>query len=234
MPQSHAENKTAVVTGASRGLGYGTAEALAEKGFEVIFAARKPSDFEARLQKLNQKGLKVSAMTLDTSSEESIKKFTDEFSKKHTSLNVLVNNAGIMIDDEDGPLAEKILKTFKTNTLGPFLLTKSLWAHLQKATSARVVNVSSGMGQLTDMSGGSPAYRISKTALNAVTRIFAGQGGGTILVNSVCPGWVKTDMGGAGATRTIEQGISGIVWAATLPEDGPNGLFFRDGKRLDW
>ena len=97
-----------------------------------------------------------------------------------------------------------------------------------------MVNVSSGMGQLSEMGGGSPAYRISKTGLNAVTKIFSNQTSDAVLVNSICPGWVKTDMGGKGATRSLEQGISGILWAATLPNDGPNGGFFRDSKKMNW
>lgn len=224
----------AIVTGANRGLGFAAAEALAKKNYEVVFAARKTEELEKKLALLKKEGLKVQAVTLDVSDENSIKNFVNDITAKFSSIDVLINNAGIFIDDEDLPIAEKILKTFKTNTLGPFLLTESLWPLLQKSSAARVVNVSSGMGQLSDMGGGSPSYRISKTALNTVTKLFSNQAGENILVNSVCPGWVKTEMGGSGATRTLEQGISGIIWAATLPNDGPNGSFFRDGKKREW
>ncbi len=224
----------AVVTGANRGLGYAAAEALAKKNYEVVFAVRNIEELSKKIEPLKKEGLKVHAMTLDVSDENSIKNFTKEITAKFTSVNVLVNNAGIMIDNDELSISDKIIDTFKTNTLGPFLLTKSLWALLQKSGQGRVVNVSSGMGQLSEMGGGSPAYRISKTALNTVTKLFSSQTGENILVNSVCPGWVKTDMGGKGATRSLEEGISGIVWAATLPKDGPNGSFFRDGKKMEW
>ena len=224
----------AIVTGANRGLGFATAEALAKKNYEVIFAARKIEELEEKLSPLKKEGLKVHAMTLDISDEKNIHSFCEKVTAQFPRLHVLVNNAGIMIDDQDLPISEKILKTFKTNTLGPFLLTQNLWPALKKSGSGRVVNVSSGMGQLSEMGGGSPAYRISKTGLNAVTKIFSNQTSDAVLVNSICPGWVKTDMGGKEATRSLEQGISGILWAATLPNDGPNGGFFRDSKKLNW
>lgn len=228
------ENKIAVVTGASRGLGFMTAKALARLGFEVVFAVRTTKMFEGSLKKLQDEGLQVHAFELDLSSDASIKAFASQMAKKFPVIQVLVNNAGIFIDEEHGSQSEKLLKTFRTNTMGPFLLTQLLWPHLAQARSARVVNVSSGMGQLSEMGAGSPAYRISKTALNAVTKIFSQQGSGRVLVNSVCPGWVKTDMGGRNAPRSLEEGAAGIVWAATLPDDGPNGLFFRDGQKLEW
>ncbi len=222
--------KTAIVTGANRGLGYATAQALREKGYEVIFASRHTEDLKA-------KGL--TALQLDVADPASSQSFVQEVQKVFSHLDVLVNNAGIFKDDlESGVLKtspETLMNTFKTNTVGPFLITQALWPLLKKAETARVVNVSSGMGQLSEMAGGASSYRISKTALNAVTKIYATEAAGTsILVNSICPGWVRTDMGGAGATRTIEEGISGILWAATIPTDGPNGGFFRDGKRMDW
>ena len=224
----------AIVTGAHRGLGFATAEALAKKNYEVIFAGRKIEELEQKISPLKKEGLKVHAMKLDVSDEKSIHNFCEKVMAQFPRLHVLVNNAGIMIDDQDRPITEKILETFKTNTLGPFLLTQNLWPALKKSGSGRVVNVSSGMGQLSEMGGGSPAYRISKTGLNAVTKIFSNQTSDAVLVNSICPGWVKTDMGGKGATRSLEQGISGILWAATLPNDGPNGGFFRDSKKMNW
>ena len=106
---------------------------------------------------------------------------------------------------------------------------------MQRNEYGRVVNISSGMGALEEMGGGSPAYRVSKTALNALTRILASELRGTgILVNSVCPGWVQTDMGGPGASRGIEEGVDTPVWAATLPNNGPTGGFFRDRRQIPW
>jgi len=154
-------------------------------------------------------------------------------------VDVLVNNAGIMIDGEEPnalpEYASVIQRTFATNALGPYLLCRALVPAMVKNNYGRVVNVSSGMGQLSEMNSGYPGYRVSKTALNAVTRMFADETRGTdVLVNSVCPGWVRTDMGGKGATRSIEQGAETIVWLATLPDGSPTGGFFRDKKPMAW
>ena len=149
-----------------------------------------------------------------------------------TMFDILVNNAGIMTREDS---ASAIEATFKTNALGPFLLCKVFVPGMVQRGFGRVVNVSSGMGQLSQMNSGYPGYRMSKTALNAVTRMFADEAQGTdILVNSVCPGWVRTDMGGANAARSIEEGADTIVWLATLPEGSPSGGFFRDRKAIAW
>lgn len=238
-----AMKKIAVVTGASRGLGYATSEALAKMGYKVIMAMREPEKAQPQMNALKTKDLDVTAFQLDVANEKSIENFVGKLKREIGGLDVLVNNAGIFIDDEDGgdrsvfkTKSSTILKTFTTNTLGPFLLAQKLLPLMIEGQYGRIVNVSSGMGQLSEMNAGYAAYRLSKTALNAVTKIFSQevQGQGDILVNSVCPGWVKTEMGGAGATRTVDQGIKGIVWAATLPKGGPSGGFFRDGERLDW
>ncbi len=234
--------KVAIVTGASRGLGHATSEALARMGYKVIMAMRNPEKAQADINKLKMKDLDVTAMKLDVANEKSIENFVNEFKREVGALNVLVNNAGIFIDDEDGgnddvfkTKSSTIQKTFTTNTLGPFLLIQKLIPMMINDDYGRIVNISSGMGQLNDMNQAYAAYRISKTALNVVTRVFSEETKGTdVLVNSVCPGWVQTDMGGKGANRTVEQGIKGIVWAATLPKGGPTGGFFRDGERLAW
>jgi NAD(P)-dependent dehydrogenase (short-subunit alcohol dehydrogenase family) len=160
-------------------------------------------------------------------------------------LDILVNNAGVFLDihgNEDAGGAsvfnaslETLTATLKTNLYGPLLLAQELTPLMKQQHYGRIVNISSGMGQLSEMEGKSPAYRISKTALNALTRILAAETQGyNILVNSICPGWVRTDMGGPQAERTVEQGVSGIIWAATLPNDGPTGGFFRDGQPIPW
>ncbi len=234
--------KLAIVTGASRGLGYATSEALAQRGFKVVMAMRDPEKSQKQINALKMKELDVVAMKLDVSQEKSILDFAEAFRREYGYLDVLVNNAGIFIDNEDGgdksvfkTKSSTIQKTFATNTLGPFLLTQKLFHLMQQEGSGRVVNVSSGMGQLSDMDGAYAAYRISKTSLNVVTQIFAAEGKGSdVLVNSICPGWVRTDMGGAGANRDINQGIKGILWAATLPKNGPTGGFFRDGEPIPW
>lgn len=222
-------SKIAIVTGANRGLGKETARQLEAKGYQVIAASRKGHG---------------DVPPLDIESSSQIASFANWVNQKLGRVDVLVNNAGVF---KDAPAAtveissafltppETVMKTFAINTVGAFQLCQLLIPLMQKSNYGRVVNVSSGLGQLTDMGAGWPAYRLSKTALNAVTRIFAAETRGTnILVNSVCPGWVKTDMGGAAADRTVEQGADTIVWAATLPDGGPTGSFFRDRKKIDW
>jgi NAD(P)-dependent dehydrogenase (short-subunit alcohol dehydrogenase family) len=225
-------NKVAVVTGSYRGLGFGTVEALAKKDYKVILTARKTKEGESSAERLKQTGLDVEFEKLDVLDEKNIQDFSERVLKKYGKVDVLVNNAGIFEDDRN---SQAILDSFKTNTLGAFLLIESFLPSMKKNNFGRIVNISSGMGALHEMNGGYPAYRISKTALNAVTALLADENKDrNILINSVCPGWVKTEMGGSGAPRSIEEGISGIVWAATLPDDGPTGGFFRDSERIDW
>jgi NAD(P)-dependent dehydrogenase (short-subunit alcohol dehydrogenase family) len=153
-------------------------------------------------------------------------------------LDILVNNAGVWLDTESSVLKanlETLQKTIETNLFGPFLVSQALIPLMKVHNYGRVVNVASGAGQLAEMQTGYPTYRMSKTALNALTKITGNELADTnILVNSVCPGWVKTDMGGANATRTVEQGVDTIVWLATLPDGGPTSGFFRDRQPLAW
>lgn len=235
------KRRIAVVTGANRGLGLGTAKELAASGYHVIMAARNEAQLHQEAAELKQKGFSAEAQRLDTSNPGSIQEFSQQVLKDHGSIDVLVNNAGVFLDEGEGttsalktPLS-KIEATLRTNTFGPTLLIQAFLPSMLAQNYGRVVNVSSGMGQLSEMNGGYLSYRMSKTALNAVTRIFAEEAKGkNVFVNSVCPGWVRTDMGGANAQRSIPEGIAGIVWAATLPDGGPTGGFFRDGKPLDW
>lgn len=234
--------KIAIVTGASRGLGWAVSEALAQRGFKVIMAMRSPDKVQKQLNALKMKDIDVVPMKLDLSQEKSIQDFVEQIRKEYGFVDVLINNAGVLIDSEDGgnasvfkTKASTIQKTFNTNTLGPFLLTQKIFPLMLQEGYGRIVNVSSGMAQLSVPQQASAAYRLSKTALNMVTNLFASEvGGADICVNSVSPGWVRTDMGGPHAERSIEQGIKGILWAATLPKGGPNGGFFRDGDLLPW
>jgi NAD(P)-dependent dehydrogenase (short-subunit alcohol dehydrogenase family) len=173
--------------------------------------------------------------------EDSVQQLADFVRGRYGRLDVLVNNAGIFPDPApwDGSSSvfdadmESVKAGFETNTLGPLRLCQTLIPLMEE--QGRVVNVSSGMGQLSEMNGCCPAYRLSKTALNAVTRIFYDELKDTgIKVNSVCPGWVRTEMGGEEAPLSIEEGAKGIVWAATLPADGPSGGFFRHGEVIPW
>ncbi len=230
--------KIAVVTGANRGLGFETCRQLGQKGFQVILTARDSSKGEAAAKELQNQGLAVIFSPLDVTDPVSIEKLSDFIRKQFGRLDVLVNNAGVLLDP-DGSIfnakIETIQQTIETNVYGPLRLCQALIPLMKEYNYGRVVNVSSGMGQLSDMDGGYPGYRISKTALNAVTRMLTAELQGTnILVNSVCPGWVKTDMGGANATRTLEEGVDTIVWLATLPDNGKTGGFWRDRKPIPW
>jgi NAD(P)-dependent dehydrogenase (short-subunit alcohol dehydrogenase family) len=229
--------RVAVVTGANRGIGFETCRQLAKKGIQVILTSRDRANGEAAVEKLQAEGLDVSYHPLDVTDSDSVQRLAEFIKGEFGQLDILVNNAGVLLDSSDTVLNTKIdtlRKTIDTNLYGPLLLCQAL-IPLMKHNYGRVVNVSSGAGQLSDMTSGYPSYRISKTALNALTRILANELKGTnILVNSVCPGWVKTDMGGANAPRTPEQGADTIVWLATLPDNGPTSGFFRDRQPIPW
>lgn len=231
----------AVVTGAYRGLGLETCRQLAERGYRVVLTARREAEGRAAADGLARRGLDVRFHALDVTDADSVRRLADQLRAEHGRIECLVNNAGIFPDPEPGGEAASVFRAdldtvrrgFETNTLGPLLLCQALIPLM--AGRGRVVNVSSGMGQLSDMNGCCPGYRLSKTALNALTRILADELQDTgIKVNSVCPGWVRTEMGGADATLSVEEGARGIVWAATLPDDGPSGGFFRHGEPIPW
>ncbi|HEX4644053.1 MAG TPA: SDR family NAD(P)-dependent oxidoreductase, partial [Verrucomicrobiae bacterium] len=214
-----AKEKIALVTGANKGIGLEIARELAEKDFRVFLAARDPQRGTSAASALRKSGARVEFLQLDVADLKTIKRAAKEFSAQADHLDVLVNNAGIYEDRGASILdidPEVVRTTLQTNTLGPMLMTQQFWQLLAKSGSGRVINLSSGMGALHDMGGGSPAYSISKTALNAVTRQFAAElKDKGITVNSVCPGWVHTDMGGAGAPRTPQQGADTVIWLAT-------------------
>ncbi len=233
--------KVAVVTGGNRGLGFEASRQLAKLQYQVVLTSRDEVKGKAAAEKLQSEGLDVTFHPLDVTSDESSRKLAEFISQQFGKLDVLVNNAGIYIDEQVGNNSvfdakiDAVQQTMETNVYGVLRVTQALIPLMKKQNYGRIVNVSSGMGQLHDMGGGYTGYRLSKTALNALTRIFASELQGTnILVNSVCPGWVKTDMGGANAPRTPEQGVNTIVWLATLADDGATGGFFRDKKAIDW
>jgi NAD(P)-dependent dehydrogenase (short-subunit alcohol dehydrogenase family) len=183
-------------------------------------------------------GPSVFPVTLDVTSERSIATAVTTVSQKGDHLDVLINNAGIL-DEDDASIAdlpaERLRRMFETNTIGPLRVTQAFLPLLRKSASARIVNVSSGAGQLTDMGTWAPAYSISKAALNGVTGQFAAAlKGEEIAVNAVCPGWVRTDMGGSEAPRSIEEGADGIVWLATEAPQSLTGQFIKDRKSIPW
>jgi len=223
--------KIALVTGANKGIGFEICRQLTEKEIKVILSARNEEGGKLAAGKLN-----VIFHQLDVTNEVSIEKIKNFIEKKFGKLDILINNAGIMIDyDVQGINAdiEKVEKTFGTNVLGPLRLCKSLIPLLKNSTDGRIVNISSGMGALNDMGSYAPAYRISKTALNVLTKIFASELPENIKVNSMCPGWVRTDMGGPKATRSVKGGADTAVWLATA-SNVPTGKFFRDRKEIEW
>lgn len=224
--------KIAVVTGANRGMGKAVSEKLSSLSYHVIMVGRH--EIEIKEAALN---LSAEAFVADVENEKDIQHLTNYITDKYGRTDVLINNAGIYIQEENIFFGKDSVmqKTFEINTMGPYRLMKGLIPLMQKHGYGRVVNVSSGLGSFEGFSSTCPAYSVSKAALNMLTKLFSTEVDGVkVKVNSICPGWVKTDMGGPNATRTIEEGISGMVWAATLVETGPNGGFFRDGKPINW
>jgi NAD(P)-dependent dehydrogenase (short-subunit alcohol dehydrogenase family) len=229
--------KNALITGANKGIGREVARQLASKDFHVFIGARNADAGRAVTNALAKKGMKATFLHFDVSSAESVAAASGEFAKIANHLDVLVNNAGILLDGDSAILTISdglIRKTLETNTLGPLRVTREFAALLAKSSAPRVINVSSGGGQLTDGADGwAPAYCISKTALNAVTSQLAAALP-NFAVNSVCPGWVRTDMGGAGAPRSVEEGADTIVWLATDAPQSLTGKFLRDRKPIPW
>jgi NAD(P)-dependent dehydrogenase (short-subunit alcohol dehydrogenase family) len=234
--------RVAVVTGSSRGIGYETCRQLARLGIQVVLTSRDAGKGEAACRQLNAgPGVdgRVSYCRLDVTSSEDIQALAAELAAKFGRVDILVNNAGIMSDPKGSRALSSSLQTyrdsFETNVLAPLAVIQALLPLMKKNNYGRIVNVSSGLGQLSEMASGTPAYRMSKTALNALTRMVAAETrGSNILVNSMSPGWVKSDMGGPNAPRTVEQGADTAVWLATLPDGGASGGFFQDRAPIAW
>jgi NAD(P)-dependent dehydrogenase (short-subunit alcohol dehydrogenase family) len=229
--------KIALVTGANRGLGFETCLQLARLGLTVILSARDFTKGEVAAKQLVERGLDVIFYELDVLNQNHINRITRQIEQRFGQLDVLVNNAAILYDTWQSTLnadLEVVNQALTTNLFAPWRLSQLCIPLMTRNNYGRIVNVSSGAGSLHYMGSGSPAYSVSKAALNAFSRILAADVHGTgILVNSVDPGWVATDMGGRGG-RPIEDGANGIVWAATLPDNGPSGGFFFDGKPAPW
>jgi NAD(P)-dependent dehydrogenase (short-subunit alcohol dehydrogenase family) len=234
------DKRVAVVTGANRGIGLEICRQLARRGgIRVVLTARDQTKGKAAAGQLRDEGLEVDFHELDVTSEKSVETLAGWLEGTCKRCDILVNNAGILADPRGSRFLDSRPETYRqtldTNVFGPLLLSQALVPIMKRSRYGRIVNISSGQGQLFEMGAGTPAYRISKTALNALTRVLAAElKGSGILVNSMCPGWVKTDMGGPGAPRTVQQGADTAVWLATLPDDGPTGGFFRDRKTIAW
>jgi NAD(P)-dependent dehydrogenase (short-subunit alcohol dehydrogenase family) len=230
--------RIALVSGGNRGIGFEVCRQLAQREFTVLLTARDGAKAETTAKELSNAGI-IEPLVLDVADEHSIKNAAAEVAARHGHLDVLINNAGINYDTwetvENADINGTVMDTITTNLLGPWRVCQAFLPLLRKSQAARIVNVSSESGSLANMGAGPPAYQVTKTALNALTRTLGGElRSARILVNAVCPGWVATDMGGAGAPRSVSEGASGIIWAATLPDGGPSGGFFRDGKPLPW
>lgn len=229
--------RVALVTGANRGIGLEVCRQLLQRNYTVILGAREQKKGEAAARGLEREGLRVLPRQLDIDDPTSVHAAIAWLAHEYGRLDALVNNAGINYDTHQTALTadlDEVASTFKINTLGAWRLVQMALPLLRKSGSGRVVNVSSEAGSLASMSAGTPAYSISKAALNAFTRMAAAEMRSSgILVNAVCPGWVATDMGGAGG-RPVEEGAASVVWGVTLPDDGPTGGFFRDGKPIAW
>jgi len=226
----------AVVSGGNRGLGLEVCRQLAERGFDVVLGARDLEKGRRAAERLGA-GRRVMARQLDVADDASVVRLAEDVERELGRADVLVNNAAVDYDTwahgVDAELRE-VHEAMETNLFGAWRMVQAFLRLLRRSEHGRVVNVSSGAGSLASMGGGTPAYSVSKAALNALSRVLAAElRDGGILVNAVCPGWTATDMGGAGG-RPVEEGAASIVWGALLPDDGPSGGFFRDGRPVPW
>ncbi|MEJ2101735.1 MAG: SDR family oxidoreductase [Desulfobacterales bacterium] len=240
------DKRVALVTGANRGLGFAISQGLAEHGITVILGARDSQKGAQACSRLKRKGWDADFEILDVVKEKSIQTAVSHIQARFGRLDILVNNAGIMIDSEESVLNvswHTIEKTLQTNVIGPLRLCRRSIPLMRAGGYGRIVNLASSLGSLTEMADSdstatmvrTPAYRISKAALNCITILIAREvRNDNILVNSACPGWVRTELGGKEAPLTPRQGADTPVWLATLPDDGPTGGFFRERERISW
>jgi NAD(P)-dependent dehydrogenase (short-subunit alcohol dehydrogenase family) len=231
--------RVAVVTGANRGIGFEICRQLARAGMTVVLTSRSAARGRTAVRTLREEGLQADHHLLDVTSPVGIKALAAYLGKRYGQIDVLINNAGVLLDPGGSRIpdsrAQTYHKTLETNLFGPLLVVQALLPLLKKNGRGRIVNVSSGLGRLSTMDVGTPAYRISKAALNALTAMMAAElKGSGILVNAACPGWVRTAMGGPNAPLSVEEGADTVVWLATLPDDGPSGGLFKERKPVPW
>jgi NAD(P)-dependent dehydrogenase (short-subunit alcohol dehydrogenase family) len=227
--------RVALVSGGNRGIGLEVCRQLDERGYTVVMGSR-----DGEKGRIAAEGLEwnVIPQQLDVADAGSVDRMAAFIEEEFGQLDTLVNNAGISNDEGqrgvDADL-DRVKESLEANLFGAWRLCEMAIPLMRRNGYGRIVNVSTGLAALEDMGGGSPGYRVSKTALNALTRILASElRGSGILVNAVNPGWVQTDMGGSGATRSVEEGAEALVWAATLPNSGPTGGFFQDRRPVPW
>jgi NAD(P)-dependent dehydrogenase (short-subunit alcohol dehydrogenase family) len=236
MSRLESARPVAVVTGANRGLGREVCRQLAARGYTVALTARDLAKATAAAREIDRTADRVLACQLDVSDSASVRAMSNWLSSTLGGCDVLVNNAAIDYDvDERAVTADlqRVRRALETNVFGAWETTQAVLPLLRRSAHPRIVNVSSESGSISEMTGGTPAYAMSKAALNALTRMLAYElVADGVLVNAVCPGWTDTDMGLGG--RPVSEGAASIVWAALLPDGGPTGGFFRDGRALPW
>lgn len=238
MNVSEINNSVAIVTGANRGIGLEISRGLAQRDIEVVLTSRDEKKGLEAIDRLRSEGLAVHYHQLEVTDPTSIQDLYGYIQESFPSLDILVNNAGILVDRRSDIFTvdmEVVRQTMETNLYGPLQLTQALLPLMRMNGYGRIVNVSSGLGQFGALGTGSPSYRLSKAGLNALTVMMAaGLRGTDVLVNAVSPGWVRTDMGGPSASRSVEQGADTAIWLSTLPTGGPQGGFFHDRERIEW
>lgn len=233
------KDKVVVVSGGNRGIGFGVVQAFAKLGYITIMGCRDLAQGKLLARALHEKGIEVTVIALDVTSQISVVKFRDAVLKLYGRIDVLINNAAIYLEGDASFLEidEEILQTtLNVNVVGAWRMCNAISPTMLQQQYGRIVNISSGWGAMSEMAGNAAAYRLSKASLNALTKIVAAEmaGKGDIQVNAVCPGWVRTLMGGANAPTSINEAAEAIVWAATQSSDGPNGDFFRNKKKISW
>lgn len=231
LPTEPATGKVILITGANRGIGLATVHELQRRGAKVVAGVRDPGKMPPLLG--------VTVLKLDTADAESCRAFVAEAEREQGRIDGLINNAAILVDDQTPVLKlgqDDIRRVLEVNLLGPIRLCQLVVPGMDARGYGRIVNMSSGLGAIIGMGGGYPSYRMSKVALNAFTRVLAAELGpnSAVKVNSLDPGWVKTDMGGAGATRDPSEPAREIADLVSISENGPSGGFFTRGEPREW
>jgi NAD(P)-dependent dehydrogenase (short-subunit alcohol dehydrogenase family) len=232
------DQKISVVTGASQGIGFEICRQFAQKGITVVLTARNLKKGKIAVQELQKEGLDVSFFSADVTKLEDIQALVTYVKEKFGRVDILVNNAGVHLNPTESALTvtlDTIKRSMETDVYGHLLLCQKIIPLMKQHHYGRIVNMSSKAGQLATMGANKLGYKMSKTALNVLTVVLADEvKGDNILINSMTPGWVRTEMGGADAPRTVEEGADTAVWLATLPSTGPTGGFFYERQSIPW